>query len=203
MKVGLIPIHGIECDLSDRWWTPWARRVRQALGAPLGRTLPITWEHLSNNRVPKKKLTWMRNWAGDISAVNDDKIRDFFDTQLHQQHAKCVHGGLIPLLLVHSLASVLAQQSLLRQPLAGVRLVTIGSPLWMRYVLPPLVRPRGVRRWVNGYSVLDPLMQLGILTWARITLPEADRNVHVWSGHEAACYLKRRKLQAAIRWAVE
>lgn len=198
-RIALIGVHGIELKLGRNWLAPWARCVEQALGEPVAQQYPITWDHLN----PRQR-GWFWKLFGDSGGLGNPKVQDFMDQELGDTCRLCANDGFEPLIVAHSLGTLLVHQSLLRQPQHGVRLVTIGSPCRLRNINGLSVRPLGIRYWLNVYSPwLDVVVLGGRMSGANPVLSSASRNVKVHCRHPALSYLKRAATQRAIRAAVE
>lgn len=112
-----------------------------------------------------------------------------------------------PILLGHSLGSIVAYEVLCLVPDHGVTtFVTIGSPLGMRSIqeglrgpardrIPGL--PPGVERWVNVYDTHDPVALAGGLapTWTDVVDATVDNEDEP---HAASRYLGKREVGSAF-----
>jgi hypothetical protein len=144
---------------------------------------------------------------GDLPQVRKYQRDDHLAEGIRGRVTVEITAGKPPILLGHSLGSIVAYEVLCMMPDHGVKtLVTIGSPLGMRSIrdaLRPAAReripalPPGVDRWVNVYDTHDPVSLAGGLSgiWTQVTDDTVDNEDEA---HSATRYLGKRQVGNAF-----
>lgn len=173
---------------------PWARAGQWAGGKLLVRDLAQVARYLVRGEQ-----------AGDLQTL-DARIRGVIVEAL---------GPGPAIVIAHSLGSVVAFEALHDYPVVVPLLVTLGSPLAMRTVVWPKVRPRPpatperVVRWLNYWDrddviVARPILESDLTANAAGVLPQSLRvdSDGVWV-HAAAKYLSKAEVAGPVIEAIQ
>lgn len=148
---------------------------------------------------------------GDLPQVRKYQRDDELAESIRDRVTAEIMAGSPPILLGHSLGSIVAYEVLCTRPDHGVKtLVTIGSPLGMRSIRDALrpaaheripALPPGVERWVNVYDTHDPVALAGGLgdIWTQVTDDTVDNEDQA---HSATRYLGKRQVGNAFALAL-
>ena len=133
-------------------------------------------------------------------------IRERVKQRLHKALSAYVMSPIRPIILAHSLGSVIAYEVMRERMNDTASLITIGSPLGMELLkanMPKLIIPAGIDKWHNFADRLDPVALDSTLQNDFLTDKILDfevKNLDRWrlSPHSATGYLGLMAVRKSI-----